>query len=532
MLTTQFILVNFHFVISLLAALVTFAVAWLYFDAWTSQKDPKQFPSFFGFLFLSLSFVAQAVIVDQSIFETSFLGSSTALVIKTFLRLIGYLTLIFGQVLVPLQLRPTRRRRSSATALIPLLVIPAAEFIPFLLPPLAIITGLLYLRRANRGLEHHLKPVSLGFFVLALSELFGVSISLRDTLNVALYNLVTPFGPLWIIERLALIAAIYIFGRWVWGYLLRRFETQLFMIFTTSVLAIFLLITVAFSLASLGNIKNGALESLRSDVGILAYAMDGKKAEILADAQVVAQDPQIVAALFRSDRSSLTDILTPTLLAKKLAAITIVDSNAQVILRAHDFEHFGDSLSSDPLVQLALENRETTSVDTREGTLAPIVTIRAAAPVLKNNQLIGAVLISNDIDNAFVDGVKEATGLDTSIYADNIRSATTFIAPDGKSRFIGIKEENEVVKETVIAQGQTFEGSVNLLSVPYLAVFSPVKSFDNNVVGMLFVGRPQTSILQTAARSIELTFTISTILLVLSVFPAYWISKYIASQTV
>ena len=75
MLTVQFLLVNFHFVVSLLAALVTFAVAWLYFDAWTGQKDLKQSPSFFGFLFLSLSFVAQAVLIDQSLFETSFLGS-------------------------------------------------------------------------------------------------------------------------------------------------------------------------------------------------------------------------------------------------------------------------------------------------------------------------------------------------------------------------------------------------------------------------------------------------------------------------
>ena len=532
MLTTQFILVNYHFVASLLAALVAFAVAWLYFDAWTSQKDPKQFPSFLGFLFLSLSFVAQAVIGDQSLFETSFLGASTALVIKTLFRLIGYVTLIVGQVLIPLQSPPARKRRSITTALIPFLAIPAAELIPFLLPPLAIITGLLYFRRATRGLERHLKPVSLGFFVLAISEFLGISVSFRDTSNVALSNLVAPFGPLWIMERIILLAAIYIFGQWVWGYLLRRFETQLFMIFTTSVLAIFLVTTVAFSLASLGNIKNGALESLRSDVGILDYAVDGKKAEILAAAQVVAQDPRVAAALPGANRGALAKILTNNLLVKGLTTLTAVNRDAQVVIRAEDPEHFGDSLSSDPLIQLALENRETSSVDTKEGTLAPVVTIRAAAPVLKNNQVVGAILISSDIDNAFVDGIKEATGLDTSIYADNTRAATTFIAPDGKSRFIGIKEENEIVKERVFSQGETFEGSVDILSVPYFAVFSPLKSFDNNVVGMLFVGRPQTSILQTAARSIELTFSISAILLVLSVFPAYWISKYIAGQTV
>jgi len=113
-----------------------------------------------------------------------------------------------------------------------------------------------------------------------------------------------------------------------------------------------------------------------------------------------------------------------------------------------------------------------------------------------------------------------------------IRKKNLYRRPLKPFESVRIKEENETIKERVLAQGQTFEGSVDILSVPYFAVFSPLKSFDNNVVGMLFVGRPQTSILQTAARSIELTFSISAILLVLSGLPAYLISKYIAGQTV
>ena len=108
-------------------------------------------------------------------------------------------------------------------------------------------------------MERHLKPVSLGFFILGLAELLGVSIGFRDTANVALANLVAPFRPLWITERVILLIAIYIFGRWVWGYLLKRFETQLFMIFTTATLAIFLITTVAFSLASLANVPTSEL---------------------------------------------------------------------------------------------------------------------------------------------------------------------------------------------------------------------------------------------------------------------------------
>jgi len=530
MLTTQFLLVNFHFTASLFAALITFAISWLYLDAWRDKKGPKQATFFFGFFFLSLSFVAQSVIIDQPLFETTLLGSSAALVIKTIFRFTGYITLITGQVLIPLQKRPTHKRGGSGAAILPFLVAPAIDFAPFFLPLLAAAAGLLYFRRATTGLERQLKPVSLGLFMLAFSELLGVAISFRNTQNITLYNLVAPFSFVWIAERVILIIAIYTLGRWVWWYLLKRLETQFFMILNTSILIIFLVITVSFSLATLNHIRADALEGLRSNAKVLAYTIDIKKAVVLADAQATAQIPEVIDAVVNSSRNTLANNLTTTLLAKELTKLTAVSDTGQVILRAHDIEYFGDSFSNDPLIQLALAGRETSSVDIIEETITPVVAVRASIPVWKGDQVVGAILMRSDIDNAFVDGVKEATGLDVSVYADNIRSATTFIAPNGKDRFVGIEEEDEKVKEKVLIEGQTFEGVVDILSVPYLAVFTPLKTFDGNPVGMLFAGRPQTSILQAAGRSIELTFIISAVLLVLSVVPAYKISRYISNQ--
>jgi len=58
----------------------------------------------------------------------------------------------------------------------------------------------------------------------------------------------------------------------------------------------------------------------------------------------------------------------------------------------------------------------------------------------------------------------------------------------------------------------------------------PLKDVDNNPVGMLFVGKPQVGVLQAAGRSIEMTFLVAVILLVLSIIPAYFISKYLTNQ--
>lgn len=167
---------------------------------------------------------------------------------------------------------------------------------------------------------------------------------------------------------------------------------------------------------------------------------------------------------------------------------------------------------------------------TRDSVVAPIVSIRSATPIKVGSTIIGVVMVGTDIDNAFVDGVRKATNLDSSIYADDTRSATTYISPDGKSRWIGIREKNGIVKSEVLNKGKSYSGVVNILNIDYLAAYEPLKDIDNITVGMLFVGVPQTNLLISAGRSIELTFLISTILLMLSVIPAFIMSKYLASQ--
>jgi ABC-type spermidine/putrescine transport system permease subunit I len=61
-------------------------------------------------------------------------------------------------------------------------------------------------------------------------------------------------------------------------------------------------------------------------------------------------------------------------------------------------------------------------------------------------------------------------------------------------------------------------------------VYQPLKDINNNVIGMLFIGQPQSSVLQSASRSIQLTFIVAVALLALAIVPAYWMSRYIARQ--
>lgn len=528
----QFILENIHFALNLLAALVFFAVFWLYFDAWVGRKTLKDGFKIAGFLLLAISFTIHAVFLESTILTTSILGKTTHFWLLTATRIPGYLFLILGLILDPLQPHPKKESVKKETAFFPVLgsTLIVTRLIQMVFPILAASVGFLFLRRSTIGLENHLKVVALSFFILSIFELLAMSAGLQDTSSVDLYDLVAPFGPVWIVEHVILLVAITTLGLWVKSYLTKRFQSQLFMILNTSILIIFLLTTVSFSGLLLKNLENEAYGQLETNVKVLNFAIDSKKAETLSDAQVLSQDTKVQTLLGEKNRPAISDLLQSVLLTKKQSTLVIVNETGQVMGRGEDRERVGDSISGDPLIKRALLGESVSSITTKDGVLAPQIFVMGSTPIRKGEEIVGAVLTGTVLDNAFMDGIKKATSLEASIYADNTLSATTLLASDGKSRWIGVKEEKREVKDQVLQKGGNLSVSINLLGRPYFASYLPIKDIDNTTVGMLFVGRPQLTVLQTAGRSIELTFVIAAILMVVSIFPAYFIAKYLTNQ--
>jgi hypothetical protein len=528
----QFFLENAHFAANLFIALVFFAVFWLYFDAWAQRRDPKGVIKLAGYLLLSLSFVVHAVSLESTVLAASILGGSLLRWVLAILRIPGYLLVLLSLFLDRLEPVPEYKKAESVPAV---LMLPAASASlvawPYVFYPiLAVTVAVLYLRRATIGLEDHLKPVAWSFFFLTVAEFLSMARLFEETDSVFVYQVVAPFGWLWIVEHVMYLVSAIILGKWIFGYLLKQFETQLFMIFTVSTLIIFLVTTVSFTGLLLKNIQDGTLKQLDTDVKVLNFAIEGKKEGLLSDVAVVAQNPTVVAAVLENARKPLADFAGEFLLAKNESMLVITSETGQVLARGEDRDRAGESLSDDPIVKRALLGESAASVVTRDGVLAPEISIRAATPIKDQGKIIGVVLAGSLIDNAFVDGLKTATGLETSIYGDNQVSASTIVSTDGKSRLAGIKEEHASIKTKVLTDGESYTGDVTLLQIPYFAAYLPLKNVDANPVGMLFVGQPQYSVLQTAGRSIELTFLVTAFLLVICVFPAYFIAKYLADQ--
>jgi hypothetical protein len=516
----QFLWENFHFAVNLFAALAFFSIFWLYFDAWIERKTLKEGLKILGFLLLSLSFLAHATLIESSSLTVSLLGGGINEKVAMILRNLGYLFLFIGIVVDPLIPKP---KYSAGVAL--------NLAIPYLLSPvLAVMVAWLYLRRATTGLENHTKKVALAFFVIAIYELLSVPSLFVNSLNVDIFRLVAPFGIIWIIAHLVLLIGAGILIKWAFSYLLKRINTQLFIIFTTTTLSIFLLTTISFTFLLLKNLSDETLTRLETDVAVLSFALDAKKSEALASASILAQNSQVVEAINSKDRKVLGNVAQDLLVNRKMNSVVIVDESGQVLARGEERDRVGDSMSNNSLVKRAIIGESVSSMMTLEAAMAPTVLVRAAVPIKSGDKVVGITVVAMTLDNNFLDGIKKVTGLEVGIYGNDILSATTISDLKGVTRPIGIKESNKEIKNNVLTKGENYSGLVSLLNTSYFAVYHPLKDVDNEVVGMLLAGRPASSIFATAGKSIELTFLVTVVLMVLSVFPSYYVAKYIFNQ--
>jgi len=396
---THFFLENAHFALNIFGALVMFAVAWLYFDAYLVRKSPREGIRTLGFILLSLSFVAQATVVESGLITASIIPPSLHVWFLTLTRIPGFICIIWSLILDPINPVPKTEGLPQPIT---------THFSSIVSPLLVFFIGGMYLRRATIGLERHLKRVSISFILLGVSELFALRVLLLSSSNIDVYQLAAPFGPLWIIENATLFVSLALLCQWVFGYLLKRFETQLFMIFTIMILAIFLITTVTFTGLLVKNLVDQTLGELTTDAKVLALSLESKKQEILSDAELFAQDPLTIDGVERKDRRNIADRVTPHLLTRKLSSLIVMGPSGDVLANGEDPDRFGYSLASDPLVKQALTGDSIVSVVTQDGTITPNIVIKAATPIKKNNVVIGVVLSGSIVDTALLDGIKKS----------------------------------------------------------------------------------------------------------------------------
>lgn len=396
---------------------------------------------------------------------------------------------------------------------------------------LMVLVALTYFRKAGEGLEKQLKPAATAFLFLGVSEIVRMAYFWSGSTSVYWSRLLAQFGPVWNLQHAVEFAGIVILGVWLWGYIRFRVKLQVFVMTIAMSLIFFLTTTVFFTFMLLKNLENDALAHLKTDVKVLEYAVDSLKVKTRAQAVTVAQDSAVQQAFAKRDKKTLTSLATGYLNSQHATTLVIASTTGEVVARAEDTERTNDNVGSDPIVMAALSGQEVETIEYSAGITVPVVTVKAAVPIRGINKqagkIVGVVETGFAVDSTFVDGVKSVTGLDAAVFGKDKRVATTFLAADGKSRYVGTVETNANVIENVLGKGEVYIGAATVLNQPFYTAYAPLTAYDGTVAGMLFVGKLQTTLTEAAKRSIDVTFLGSAVLIMLSVIPAYFFARFL-----
>jgi methyl-accepting chemotaxis protein len=266
----------------------------------------------------------------------------------------------------------------------------------------------------------------------------------------------------------------------------------------SSVIAVSVAITAAvLAYISHVSINEGldllANQNVKTSINIAKYEVEELKKGYLQLVETQAVRPNIVKGIVENDEKLLKD-LGDTLINTKASDIAVfTDAKGNVIVRSHN-DKKGDNIANQDGIKKAIQGYP---VVTFESGNVVKFGVRAYAPVKKDGKVVGCIVVGQDLtkDFSFVDGLKNKTGAEYTIFYGKERITTT-LEVNG-SRAIGTTLDNADITNAVLNAGKDFFGNNVLFGKLHKTAYVPLLS-DDKIVGILFAGLNQDAVIRQA----------------------------------
>lgn len=554
----QFWIQNVHYIIEVFVAFLMITSAWIYLDGWKIERRAKTLLRTIGFFVLTVwGFIGAA--------PAGIVGLNNLLTQERFVDItgaIGFGLIFVSFVIDPVPLKPGEKPMRFFSKLLSGLWASSASAVALwglnsligntssvlwrifmsagaiaIEPKIwmfgfaAASTVLLWLHY-SKGIQSEWKFFYLGFVFLSIALLFSALNLWSDSINVLVASALGPYHIVWILEHgIKLVGATFL-GIWAWGFIRFRIFPQIFSAFVALSFVIFIVTTIVYTGFILYRTQDRAVKDLETNIKTFTFALEKVKGSAILAARIVATNGRIQEAMQRKDKEVLFSNINKLMFENETDFMAVVNTGGEVMMRAEDRQHFGDSLANDPVVWRALDGKSAVTVAVQAGATIPIVSIRAASPIISSSdrgepEIVGAAVTGYLLDTAFVDGIKNLTGLDLMVFANDTTIATTFAVPDTQTRLIGARELNPSIIKKVLREGKNYTGDTEVFGRQFLAAYVPMKDIEATTIGMLFTGRSQASILSVIAETMRLTFSVSLLLMIISIIPVWLIARFI-----
>lgn len=120
-------------------------------------------------------------------------------------------------------------------------------------------------------------------------------------------------------------------------------------------------------------------------------------------------------------------------------------------------------------------------------------------------------------DYAIVDALKEAYGMEITLFYGDERRLTTIADAEGK-RLIGTKADSQTVHWVLETGRKYFSQKVEINGEDYFGYYVPILNKDKSVVGMAFAGKKRAEVIDSIAGSIVQSILICMLVVVATLF--------------
>jgi hypothetical protein len=503
---------HLHFAVSLLSAVALFAVSWLYVDAWHTGRSVSRLASVIGFSLAGMSYLFEGPLLSEVAGRT---GMAEAALAVAAVRAFGFAFLAVGAWSEPLMQRPKLNAGmvGAGWAIGPMALSPIA----------AALAALGVMRRGTLGLEAHMRPLAVGLFLFAASELLRLYATITGTSLPDVTAAISTGGTVWWIRLVLLALAALVTLKWVTYYLFRQVFVQMFLAFQWTAISSFFLITVVFTALLLKTVTAQTADHLRISAGVLSAVLSARRDALSSDLTALAKEPAVIAMPGDGHSLTATSYLSAHLSAQGLSILRVTDKLGNIVA-AGESERSVTVPDQTRMASVAIAGQPVAdTVRSQVGNGQVILT--AAVPVTQNGKNIGAVIGGLGVDEAFLHGIRAASGLDAWIVVDNkIAAGGTEGIRDG------LAVADTAMIESAMRQKQPAVGEFLLADTRYYGAAIPLLNADGTAVAVIVTAKPLSEQLKIGNDAVAATFFATILLSLVMTLPVWAVSTAISRQ--
>jgi len=197
----------------------------------------------------------------------------------------------------------------------------------------------------------------------------------------------------------------------------------------------------------------------------------------------------------------------------------ITDTTGKVLAGDGSGLQNGQNLATNYAVKEALKGKAVSSYES-VGSI-PIALIHAA-PVNVNGKLVGVAVSGYDLTTEdLVTVMKNGYNVDCTVFSGSTRVMTTL---DG---MLGTELDNQAILNQVLRDGEPYFGENTIKGQKYLTAYTPLKSADGSIPGMIFIAKSMKFVSSVANDTFKLALPVIIVLFIILMFFCYRFIKWL-----